>query len=57
MRHGDLLFFDQFTYHRLPNVSQNTMRWSVDFRFEDVRVPTLGTILAAAAPFPTLESS
>ena len=42
MRRGDVLFFDQFTYHRgLPNLSPNRTRWSVDFRFQDVRVPTL----------------
>lgn len=42
MRRGDVLFFDQYTYHRgLPNVSPNTTRWSVDFRFQDARVPTL----------------
>ena len=42
MSRGDVLFFDQFTYHRgLPNVSPNRTRWSVDFRFQDVRVPTL----------------
>jgi len=42
MRRGDVLFFDQFTYHRgLPNISPNMTRWSVDFRFQDARVPTL----------------
>jgi len=44
MKRGDVLFFDQFTYHRgLPNISPNTTRWSVDFRFQDARVPTLRT--------------
>ena len=33
MRRGDVLLFDQFTYHRgLPNLSRNVTRWSVDFR-------------------------
>ncbi len=42
MKRGDVLFFDQFTYHRsLPNISPNRTRWSVDFRFQDARVPTL----------------
>jgi len=42
MRRGDVLFFDQYTYHRgLPNVSPNETRWSVDFRFQDARLPTL----------------
>ena len=32
---GDVLLFDQFTYHRgLPNLSLNVTRWSVDFRFQ-----------------------
>ena len=42
VRRGDVILFDQFTYHRgLPNVSPNMTRWSVDFRFQDARVPTL----------------
>jgi len=42
MRRGDVLLFDQFTYHRgLPNISPNITRWSVDFRFQDARAPTM----------------
>ena len=42
MRRGDVLFFDQLTYHRaLPNVTPNSTRWSVDFRFQDAGTPTL----------------
>mgnify|MGYP001398037376 CR=1 FL=1 len=42
VKRGDVLFFDQLTYHRgLPNVSPNMTRWSVDFRFQDAHVPTL----------------
>lgn len=55
MRRGDVLFFDQFTYHRgLPNISPNETRWSVDYRFQDARVPTLrshpGFVLGSDKP-------
>ena len=42
MKRGDVLLFDQYTYHRsLPNISPNLTRWSIDLRFQDARVPTL----------------
>ena len=42
MRRGDVLLFNQYTYHRgLPNRHANRTRWSLDFRFQDARVSTL----------------
>ena len=42
LRRGDVVIFDQYMYHRgLPNLTPNSTRWSLDFRFQDSAAPTL----------------
>jgi len=42
MKFGDVMIFNQYTYHRgLPNVHPKTVRWTLDFRYQNANHGTL----------------
>jgi phytanoyl-CoA hydroxylase len=40
MKKGDVLIVDQMTYHRSTANTSDLVRWSIDIRYQDARLPT-----------------
>ena len=40
MKKGSILLIDQMTFHRSQPNTSDTVRWSVDLRYQDARLPT-----------------